>query len=175
MRYAALMRGINVGKAKRVAMADLRSLCEALGYQNVVTLLNSGNLLFDAPSTSPAKLAGAVKKGIFDTCAVDCAVTVISGSTLQEILAANPLAQVSSNSSHYLVGFPATDAALEAVRNLEKTNWAPDQLVVTKSAAFLWCHSNTLDSPLAQAFSKATKDTFTTRNWATLEKICAAL
>lgn len=40
----ALIRGINVGKAKRVAMADLRALVEGLGYSNVRTLLNSGNI-----------------------------------------------------------------------------------------------------------------------------------
>ena len=46
----ALLRGINVGKAKRVAMAELRALVEKLGYGDVRTLLNSGNVVF---STEP--------------------------------------------------------------------------------------------------------------------------
>ena len=45
-RYVALFRGINVGKAKRVAMADLRELLGELGYSEVATLLNSGNAVF---------------------------------------------------------------------------------------------------------------------------------
>src|ERR1043165_6840469 len=45
-RYVALFRGINVGKAKRIAMADLRKLLEKLGYTAVATLLNSGNAIF---------------------------------------------------------------------------------------------------------------------------------
>lgn len=47
MRYVALLRGINVGRAKRVAMADLRALVEGLGFHSVRTLLNSGNVVFD--------------------------------------------------------------------------------------------------------------------------------
>ncbi|HSD71146.1 MAG TPA: DUF1697 domain-containing protein, partial [Thermoanaerobaculia bacterium] len=42
-RHVALIRGINVGRAKRVAMADLRALVGDLGYGDVRTLLNSGN------------------------------------------------------------------------------------------------------------------------------------
>ncbi len=45
-RHVALIRGINVGRAKRVAMADLRALVEGLGYRDVRTLLNSGNVVF---------------------------------------------------------------------------------------------------------------------------------
>ena len=46
--YVALLRGINVGRAKRVAMADLRALFEQLGFGDVRTLLNSGNVGFRA-------------------------------------------------------------------------------------------------------------------------------
>ena len=47
-RYVALLRGINVGRNKRIAMADLRSLCEGLGFEHVRTLLQSGNVVLDS-------------------------------------------------------------------------------------------------------------------------------
>ena len=47
-RYAALMRGVNVGTTKRIAMADLRAAFEAEGFGNVRTLLQSGNVVFDS-------------------------------------------------------------------------------------------------------------------------------
>ena len=50
--HVALLRGINVGTAKRVAMADLRGVMTGLGYSDVRTLLNSGNLVFTAPPRS---------------------------------------------------------------------------------------------------------------------------
>ena len=48
--YIVLLRGVNVGKAKRVPMAEFRKLLEGLGYTNVATLLNSGNAVFRAPA-----------------------------------------------------------------------------------------------------------------------------
>ena len=56
-RYVALLRGINVGRAKRVAMADLRALLAELGYRDPRSLLNSGNLVFSSPQTDTAEMA----------------------------------------------------------------------------------------------------------------------
>ena len=55
--HVALIRGINVGTAKRIAMADLRAMVEGLGYTNVRTVLNSGNVVFDGPRDDPADAA----------------------------------------------------------------------------------------------------------------------
>lgn len=52
--YLALLRGINVGSAKRVAMSDLRALMEELGFTDVRTLLNSGNVVFSGPKAEPS-------------------------------------------------------------------------------------------------------------------------
>ena len=53
--YLALFRGINVGKARRIAMADLRALLEDLGFTQVKTLLNSGNAVFTAARSKDRK------------------------------------------------------------------------------------------------------------------------
>ena len=58
--YIALLRGINVGKAKRIAMADLRALLEGLGHADVATLLNSGNVVFRSGKKIPAKIAAEI-------------------------------------------------------------------------------------------------------------------
>ena len=63
-RYVALIRGINVGRAKRVAMADLRALVEGLGYGEVRTLLNSGNVVFRVPAARSGDIAGRIEKAI---------------------------------------------------------------------------------------------------------------
>ena len=69
-RYIALLRGINVGKAKRVPMADLRALMEDLGLAGVRTLLNSGNAVFDAKGGSAASLAKRLRAAILDKTGV---------------------------------------------------------------------------------------------------------
>ncbi len=62
MRYAALLRGINVGGNKKVPMADLKKHLEKAGYTNVKTLLASGNVLFDADEKVAAKLRAALEE-----------------------------------------------------------------------------------------------------------------
>ena len=56
-RYVALLRGINVGGRNKVAMAELRRVAESLGHTEVVTYIQSGNLVFTSPNTSVADLA----------------------------------------------------------------------------------------------------------------------
>ena len=62
MAYIALIRGINVGRAKRVAMADLRKLIEELGYREVRSVLNSGNIVFSADGVEPNAAAAAIEE-----------------------------------------------------------------------------------------------------------------
>lgn len=60
-KQIALIRGINVGKAKRIAMSDLRELCTNLGFTDVKTLLNSGNVVFNAPRARPQRHPALLK------------------------------------------------------------------------------------------------------------------
>ena len=66
MKYAALLRGINVGKAKRLAMADLKAIVESLGHRDVRTLLNSGNVVFEAREAGVERLASGLEKAAVD-------------------------------------------------------------------------------------------------------------
>ncbi len=70
-RYVALFRGINVGKAKRIAMADLRALLESLGYTDVKTLLNSGNAVFTGRAGAPDKHAARIRAAVAKKLGVD--------------------------------------------------------------------------------------------------------
>ncbi len=173
-QYIALLRGINVGKAKRIAMADLRALLEKLGYANVRTLLNSGNALFDAPRANAGKLARAIEAAIASRFGFAVPVVAITAAELSGIVAANPLQAVANDPSKYLVAFAADRAALGKVRPLLKQDWTPDALTIRAGAAYLWCARGVIESPLMQAFARAAGDTVTTRNWATVLKLHAA-
>ena len=63
-RYAALLRGINVGGRNKVAMADLRELASALGHADVATYIQSGNLVFSSAEPDPAALADELEREI---------------------------------------------------------------------------------------------------------------
>jgi uncharacterized protein (DUF1697 family) len=89
-RYAALMRGINVGGKAKLAMADLRAALEGAGYENVQTYIQSGNVAFDTKRTAPATLAKAIEKLIASACGVDCTVVVRTAGEMAKVAAAHP-------------------------------------------------------------------------------------
>ena len=170
----ALIRGINVGRAKRVSMADLRTLFVRLGYANVRTLLNSGNVLFESPRPRPLKLAAAIEAAISKNCGFSAPVSVITAAELAAIIGENPLLQVAVDHSRHLVAFASNRSSLAALRPLLEESWAPDALAVTTRAAYLWCKSGILDGNLSQAFARQAGSSVTTRNWATVLKLHAA-
>lgn len=174
MRYVAFMRGINVGTAKRVAMADLRALAEHLGFTNVVTVLNSGNLIFDSKVRDTNKLAASLRAALLANCKVDCAVMVLSASTLLRALDANPIKAQMKHPARFLFAFARDDKALAMAKEMSKEKWHPDHLAVGADAIYLWCEQGVLDSPLNKVFAKKMGDSVTARNWTTLEKVCAA-
>src|SRR5688572_13874487 len=170
----ALLRGFNVGKAKRVPMAELRELFESLGYTRVRTLLNSGNVIFEATSGSTAKLRAAIESGIEKRFGFGSATVVITAETLAAVIAANPFARIAKDPSRYLVAFPLESGHAATCQPLLAESWKPDQIEIGAHAAYLWCASGILESKLLTAYMRAAKNSATTRNWATVHKIHAA-
>ena len=172
-RHIALLRGINVGKAKRVAMADLRALMEGLGLANVRTLLNSGNAVFDAKSGTPATLAKQLQAALLAQCAVDCEVIVKTAADLAAAIGEHPLRQHADDDARMLVMFTQDASALHELKALEAVDWAPEAFAVGRHAAWLWCASGIIESRVAKAVGKVLKEQGTARNWATVEKLRA--
>ena len=89
-RYVALLRGINVGRAKRVAMGDLRALVEALGFTDVRTLLNSGNVVFSGAAANPADLAARLERALANRLGVSSTIVVLTSGDVQTIVDDRP-------------------------------------------------------------------------------------
>lgn len=172
-RHVALLRGINVGKAKRVAMADLRRLMEALGHANVRTLLNSGNVVFDARAGTPAAHARAIRAAILEATGVDCEVIVKTAAELAAALAEHPLRAQADDDARLLVLFTQDAASLDALRPLQDADWAPEAFAVGAHAAWMWCAQGVIESRVAKAAGKALPSPGTARNRATVEKLDA--
>lgn len=170
-QLVALLRGINVGKAKRVAMADLRQLLTDLGYENPRTLLNSGNAVFGA-TAAQAKLAAAkIQRGIADELGVECAVQTRTAAELAKIIEANPFPHATEEPARYLIAFLSQPVPKAEVERLEAADYGADALKFDLDTAYLWCASGILESPLAKlAWTKLGVEV-TTRNWSTLIKL----
>ncbi|MGJ9416992.1 DUF1697 domain-containing protein [Massilia sp. CMS3.1] len=172
-RYIALIRGINVGRAKRVAMADLRKLIGDLGYRDVRSVLNSGNLVFAADGGDPGAAAAAIEEQLVLKLGVAARVMVLSGAELATVLAENTLLPQATDHARLLV-FILGDAAMRAaVAPLCDQAWGSEALAVGQRAAYVWCPEGVLASAAAGALGKQLGDNTTSRNWNTLCKLYA--
>jgi uncharacterized protein (DUF1697 family) len=172
-RLVALLRGINVGRAKRVAMADLRALVTDLGYRDVRTLLNSGNVVFTGPRADPRDAASCIEKALPTRLGVPARVTVLSAAELAAAVAENPLLEVAADPTRLLIAFLSNPADRPKLEPLVKQDWAPEALAVGTRVAYLWCAEGILASRLSEAVNRALGDAVTTRNWATVLKLHA--
>ena len=174
-RFVALFRGINVGKAKRIAMADLRALLGKLGYTDVRTLLNSGNAVFGADDDDAAGHATRIRTAVAKKLGVDAHVVVKSERDIAAIVKGNAIGEAAQDPSRFLVAMwdgPGVQAGLES---FVRADWAPEKVHVNKHAAYLWCANGILESKAVEGYFKAMKGVGTTRNWATLNKILALM
>jgi len=136
-RRVALLRGINVGKAKRIAMADLRKLFEGLGYGNVRTLLNSGNVVFAMIKKSGGDDGARIEKAIADRLGVATRVTVLMGHEVAEAVRKNPLSSVVDDPSRLLHMTLRDSKAVEQLKPFLEERWTPEALALGKRVAYL--------------------------------------
>jgi len=169
-RQVALLRGVNVGPTTKVAMADLRACFAELGFSEIKTYVNSGNVVFSGRKASPAK----VEKAIAAVAGWDVPVVLRTQAELSAVLEANPLGDVASNASRYLVSF--ADARIDAAKaaDLDPDALAPEAFAIRGREAYLWLPNGVQRSPLAKAINeKRFGVRLTARNWRTVEKLTA--
>lgn len=172
-RYVALLRGINVGGRKKVAMGDLRGVLSGLGYEDVETLLQSGNALFTAaPKRNTDALGRQIEEALERDLDMEVRVLVRTPADLAEVVEANPFPDAISEPSKLHVAFLSATPGAGKVAELDPARFQPDELQVSERAVYLWY-------PNGAGRSKLTNDvlerklgvTATTRNWNTVLKL----
>jgi uncharacterized protein (DUF1697 family) len=170
-RHAALLRGVNVGRAKRVPMAEFRGLLESLGYGEVRTLHNSGNAVFSVRVGSARQHAERIRAGLVEHLGVDVPVIVKSAREFASIVDGNVLAEVATDASKLLVAFAQDGKSLQELAALAPLVRPPERLHVGEHAAYLWCPDGFLASKAAESLLGKPDRAATTRNWATVQRI----
>jgi uncharacterized protein (DUF1697 family) len=169
----ALIRGINVGTAKRVAMADLRKMLAGLGYSDVRTLLNSGNAVFTTTDSSSAVTA-AVEQGR-EELKVPARVLVRSRAQVVAAMAADPFGDIATDGSKHFLGFldtPPTNAVADIAELAEDADTAPDLARLVDDHLYLWCPNGISRATFAAVnWDKKLGTAVTVRNWNTTCKL----
>jgi uncharacterized protein (DUF1697 family) len=174
-RSVLLLRGINVGKAHRIAMADLRALLEGEGHADVRTLLQSGNVVLDAQLPAE-ELAASVEQALERRFGFLVPTVVRTADQLLAAVARDPLGSVATDPTRSVVSFFAGEVPAELVERLGSVDPGDDAFAVDGRELYLWCPHGQLESPLAAALAKHRGGpTGTVRNWKTVLKIAELL
>jgi len=168
-RYVALLRGINLGKARQVSMPRLAEILTDRGYGDVRTHLRSGNVILDS-SRAEASLAKDLEKAIEAEFGFEVPVVVRTGKEMAAVVAGDPFATVATDPARYLVTFlpgppapdkvdalPPAEVGEYLVRGRELYLWLPDGIQNTPLASWKW--DRLLGTP------------GTARNWNTVVKL----
>ena len=168
-----LIRGINVGRAKRVAMGDLRALMQSLGYRDSRTLLNSGNIIFTAGRDDPSRSAARIERAMSTRLGVSARIIVLAAADFSSVVRENPLSEIADDPARLLVAFLSNTADRARLRPLTRQDWRPEVLALGSHAAYLWCPAGILGGRLPEAVGRVLGEATTSRNWATVTKIQA--
>jgi uncharacterized protein (DUF1697 family) len=172
-RYIALLRGVNVGRAKRIAMADLRKLVADLGYGDVRSVLNSGNVVFSGPAQPHDAVAAGIEEALVLKLGVAARALVLDRDELDAIIAGNPLLGQAHDHSRLITFIVSSPEHRQSISALCALDWGSGAVALGERAAYVWCPDGILDSAAAAALSKQLGDSTTSRNWATLLKLQA--
>jgi uncharacterized protein (DUF1697 family) len=122
--YIAFIRGINVGGRNMLRMSDLKDLCMSLGFDGVQTLLQSGNVVFNAARKPVVK---EIEEAIRKRAGLDVKVVVRSAAELRKVIAANPFDPV-CEAGRLIVMFLDREASAEAIAKLRKAYAGPEEI-----------------------------------------------
>ena len=170
-RQIALLRGINLGPHKRVKMAELRDLCGRLGYDDVATLLQSGNVVLTTRK-SAATVTKELEAAIAADLGVETLVVVRTRDELADVIARNPLADVAGEGKRLQVSFLSKAPAKRVADELAAAEVAPERVAVSGREIYAWHPDGMQRSKLARALGdKRLGVTATARNWNTVTKL----
>ena len=88
--YVSLLRGINVGGNNKVSMPELKACFEKMGFRDVTTYINSGNVIFRTPETNPRQLEATIEKGLSATFSLPISVAVRSLAEMDGLMTQLP-------------------------------------------------------------------------------------
>lgn len=172
-RFAVLLRGINVGTAKRMAMADLRELLSELGFDDVRTVLNSGNAVITGPEEEHAP---RIEVALRERFGFDVRCVVLTADALRTIVDGHPFADVATDGSRMMAHVLAAAPDPAQLAAHDPVALDPDRAVLGERVLYQWCPDGLLAAPPVGGFvEKHLGVAVTARNWNTVTKLYALL
>jgi uncharacterized protein (DUF1697 family) len=169
----SLLRGVNLGGHRKVKMDDLRTLYESLGFEDVQTYINSGNVLFRTAGRDLARLRKRIEDGIESACGFRSEVILRTPADLRGVLARNPFAaRPGTDPSRLAIHFLAADPGAEARKQVLAMDAAPEELHCDGRELYIY-YTNGMARPKLSLplVEKTLRTSGTSRNWNTVRKL----
>jgi uncharacterized protein (DUF1697 family) len=168
--FVSLFRGINVGGHQAIGMDDLKDLYEALGFKEVATYIQSGNVVFTSDDADLARLRRHIEDGFEKKFGFHVEVIVRTSAELRVIIDKNPFqSQQSKESKWVVVMFLAAHPDDTAQEDLLKTYVGPEEIFITGKEMYIYYPNGIGRSKLSHSLiEKKLKTLGTARNWNTI-------
>lgn len=168
-RHIVLLRGINAGGHRKVAMADLRALLSGLGYTDVATYVQSGNAVLTADEPDPEAVGAAVRKAVHDQLGLDVPVMVRTADQFRAVVAANPLPV--EDPSVFLVLFCSEPVDAAGLAAIDPATHPRERIAVTPTEVFTHHERGVREAKLPAVVGRHCPGTITARNWRTVLRL----
>ena len=168
-----MLRGINVGGHKKVPMERLRAMFEKLGFEQVATYIQSGNVVFDAAKHSPLDLSKKIEEKILAEFGFPASVITRTGGELGKAIQNNPFLKESrTDPSKLFIAFLSQTPRVDAVKKLEALATTSEQLRYSGKETYLYYRDGMGRAKLTgSVLEKVLAVTATARNWNTVNQL----
>lgn len=187
--FISLLRGVNVSRQNRINMLGLKRLYGSLDLVNVVTYIQSGNVVFDTGENDPTKITRSIEEAITRSFGGEVRVILRDKDSTNKILGSNPfLNQRNADPENLYVTFlsdtpsklvlkemisPPPDPRPEAGEIINLGSWRKDEFIIHGKEVYLFCPNGYGKTKFSNTFfEKKLSVSATTRNWKTVNALC---
>lgn len=171
--FISILRGINVG-GKKVLMADLKALYEGLKFKDIITYIQSGNVIFKSDTTlSDVELAQKIEQALLKKYKFEVPVIIRSLDEVKKVIATNPFLKEKGIDPEKLHVTFLSDIPEKAKTDaIAEVDFPPDRFIIIKKEVFVHCPISYGETKLSNKFfENKLKVSATTRNWNTVNKL----
>lgn len=173
MKVISILRGINVGGNRKVPMVELKALYEELKFKNIVTYIQSGNVIFEANGSDLKDLPKKIEQKIFSKYKFTVPVIIRTAAEMQSVINKNPfLKQKCIDVDKLHVTFLAEAPNGDNLNKIKGLSYEPDKYAIVSKEVYLYCPNGYGNTKLNNNFfENKLKVTATTRNWRTVNEL----
>ncbi len=173
-KYISILRGINVSGQKKIIMADLKTLYEKLGFGDVLTYIQSGNVVFTSPDADTTAMKTKIEGAIKTKYGFDVPVDVRTAADYDDIIENCPFENidVEKDGTKVLLTFLSNHPSADKMAEAQKAASQSETMVLRDTVLYLHCPDGYGRTKLSNVFlERKLGVSATTRNWKTVLKL----